>query len=141
MSNDDSLEPERKAYLMQNIMVSKYIVAQQRRMGALEGHVDAERNQLQQNQMLQLQGAGMLNRTSAAAVPGLPDGDRAADSATLRAPATNLGCELIQRTFQDVSAGILGCQHYQRKCQLVAPCCDKVFTCRYGGRTFKKQQQ
>lgn len=22
--------------------------------------------------------------------------------------------------------GVLGCQHYQRKCQLVAPCCNKV---------------
>ena len=24
-----------------------------------------------------------------------------------------------------------GCEHYKRKCQLVAPCCDKVYTCRF----------
>eukprot|EP00967_Tisochrysis_lutea_P106889 scaffold164297_cov19-Tisochrysis_lutea.AAC.2 len=32
VSADPNLEPGRKAYLIQNIMVSKYIVAQQRRM-------------------------------------------------------------------------------------------------------------
>jgi zinc finger-like protein len=32
VSNDPNLEPQRKAYLIQNIMVSRYIVAQQRRM-------------------------------------------------------------------------------------------------------------
>ena len=32
--NDDSLDQQRKAYLSQNIMASKYIVAQQRRMHA-----------------------------------------------------------------------------------------------------------
>jgi zinc finger-like protein len=32
VSNDPTLEPQRKAYLIQNIMVSRYIVAQQRRM-------------------------------------------------------------------------------------------------------------
>lgn len=31
------LEPQRKAYLMQNIMASRYIVAQQRRHGAIQG--------------------------------------------------------------------------------------------------------
>ncbi|GAB6032722.1 RING finger and CHY zinc finger domain-containing protein 1 [Chamberlinius hualienensis] len=25
----------------------------------------------------------------------------------------------------------LGCQHYQRKCQLVGPCCGRVYTCRF----------
>ncbi len=32
VSNDPNLEPQRKAYLIQNIMVSRYIVTQQRRM-------------------------------------------------------------------------------------------------------------
>ena len=35
MSNDPNLEPKRKAYLIQNLLVSKYIVAQQKRMGSL----------------------------------------------------------------------------------------------------------
>jgi zinc finger-like protein len=40
VSNDPNLEPQRKAYLIQNIMVSRYIVTQQRRMrteGSREG--------------------------------------------------------------------------------------------------------
>lgn len=32
MQSDSALDPERKAYLMQNIMASRYIVAQQRRL-------------------------------------------------------------------------------------------------------------
>jgi zinc finger-like protein len=39
VSNDPNLEPQRKAYLIQNIMVSRYIVAQQRRMGT-QGSAD-----------------------------------------------------------------------------------------------------
>ncbi|KAA6419094.1 MAG: hypothetical protein FRX49_10834 [Trebouxia sp. A1-2] len=37
MWSDSGLEPQRKAYLMQNIMASRYIVAQQRRHGAFQG--------------------------------------------------------------------------------------------------------
>ncbi|DBB01633.1 hypothetical protein WJX77_010630 [Trebouxia sp. C0004] len=37
MWSDPGLEPQRKAYLMQNIMASRYIVAQQRRHGAVQG--------------------------------------------------------------------------------------------------------
>lgn len=33
----------------------------------------------------------------------------------------------IEKTFHGPPAnGVLGCRHYQRKAQLVAPCCDKV---------------
>lgn len=40
VSNDPNLEPQRKAYLIQNIMVSRYIVSQQRRMRT-QGSMDA----------------------------------------------------------------------------------------------------
>ena len=28
------------------------------------------------------------------------------------------------------SSGELGCGHYKRKCKVVAPCCDRAYTCR-----------
>lgn len=34
------------------------------------------------------------------------------------------------RTYADAAAGVLGCKHYRRSAQLVAPCCGKVHTCR-----------
>jgi len=34
--------------------------------------------------------------------------------------------------LEDVKdAGYIGCQHYKRKCKLVAPCCDKIYSCRF----------
>ena len=35
-----------------------------------------------------------------------------------------------RRTYHDAAQGILGCKHYKRRTQLVAPCCNQVFTCR-----------
>ena len=37
IQNDTGLDSERKAYLMQNIMASRYIVAQQNRVNNLDG--------------------------------------------------------------------------------------------------------
>jgi hypothetical protein len=54
----------------------------------------------------------------------------AAAAAPAALPATSA---VIHRTFHNAATGVLGCQHYQRQCQLVAPCCNKIFTCRYGG--------
>ena len=28
------------------------------------------------------------------------------------------------------SPEVLGCSHYQRKCKLIAPCCDTAYNCR-----------
>ncbi|GIL78726.1 hypothetical protein Vretimale_373 [Volvox reticuliferus] len=112
VSNDSSLEPERKAYLMQNIMVSKYIVAQQHRMGHLTVEEGRQHLHRQENAARAL-GQG----TSAAGPTASPCAGSLADS-------------IIRRSFHDAAAGILGCKHYRRKCQLVAPCCGKIFTCR-----------
>ena len=35
-----------------------------------------------------------------------------------------------QPTYSDAGNGVLGCRHYRRRAQLVAPCCNKAFTCR-----------
>ncbi|KAL6750442.1 zinc-ribbon-domain-containing protein [Haematococcus lacustris] len=89
VSADPTLEPGRKAYLIQNIMVSKYIVAQQRRM----------------QQQAQRAGQPELHTAYTAAAH-------------------------VRRTFHDAAAGVLGCKHYKRRAQLVAPCCSRVVTCR-----------
>ncbi|KAI8089505.1 zinc-ribbon-domain-containing protein [Halteromyces radiatus] len=34
-------------------------------------------------------------------------------------------------SYQDKEKGIMGCQHYQRKCKLVAYCCGKIYSCRF----------
>lgn len=33
-------------------------------------------------------------------------------------------------TWHDREGGVLGCAHYARGAQLVAPCCGRVYTCR-----------
>ncbi|KAK9840584.1 hypothetical protein WJX81_003072 [Elliptochloris bilobata] len=75
--SDASLAAERKAYLMQNIMASRYIVAQQRRLAS--------------------------------------GGDSGKPT----------------RSYHNAERGVLGCPHYQRKCQVVAPCCGQVHACRF----------
>ncbi|CAO3620988.1 unnamed protein product [Cunninghamella blakesleeana] len=34
-------------------------------------------------------------------------------------------------SYHDQENGIMGCQHYQRKCKLQANCCGKIFSCRF----------
>lgn len=94
VSSDDSLEPDRKAYIIQWIMVSKYIVAQQR----LTSIQDQE--------------------TEEASSQGDPSAGKPTKTST------------DHKTYHCQATGVLGCQHYQRKCALVAPCCSQVFTCR-----------
>ncbi|GIL45357.1 hypothetical protein Vafri_2604 [Volvox africanus] len=125
VSNDSSLEPERKAYLMQNIMVSKYIVAQQRRMGNLNIEAGRELLHCQDAPRTLRQGTPAAGLT-ASACAGVAD-----DCATSCAAAVmTMADSAIHRSFHDATAGVLGCKHYRRKCQLVAPCCGKIFTCR-----------
>ncbi len=109
VSADPNLEPGRKAYLIQNIMVSRYIVAQQRRM---------------QREAQEQHGGG----DAAAAVEG-------AEAEALLPPPALGGAGggaggWPWRTFYDRQQGVLGCKHYRRKAQLVAPCCQRAYTCR-----------
>lgn len=76
ITGDPGLEPQRKNYLVQHIMASRYVVAQQMRLE--EAYAEPSVG---------------LNRTYAS-----PDE--------------------------------LGCAHYQRRCKVVAPCCNRTYTCR-----------
>jgi hypothetical protein len=156
VSNDPNLEPQRKAYLIQNIMVSRYIVAQQRRMqtggssagaaaagqmlpppvqhqhvhahahGHVDGsccHHDADRQQ-QQQQHVHAQQQQQQHNVQVQA------GSSSSSSAVVALQQQQQQQQPPVRTFADAAAGVLGCKHYRRSAQLVAPCCGKVFTCR-----------
>ncbi len=138
MSNDSSLEPERKAYLMQNIMVSKYIVAQQRRMGAAAagsgpsssaGGVSAPSSSTGGGACQHHAATAAATAITAAAQPA----EAAVAAAMQQQQQVGEGAAAFPasiRTYHNEAAGVLGCRHYQRKCQLVAPCCGQIHTCR-----------
>jgi len=33
-------------------------------------------------------------------------------------------------SYRDTGGLVFGCKHYKQNCKLVAPCCNKLFTCR-----------
>lgn len=74
VSSDPSLEPQRKSYLIQRILASKYITGRQRQ-----------------------------------------------STSETNAPF---------KSYHSKEDGILGCDHYRRKCALIAPCCKKIYVCR-----------
>lgn len=128
VSADPNLEPGRKSYLIQNIMVSKYIVAQQRRMRGELPHAAPAGN----SPATAADGAVMAGGTAAA--EGTAPGGAGAGAT---GPVVAVGGVLQQqqggmKTYHDAAKGILGCKHYRRRAQLVAPCCNNVFTCRCG---------
>ena len=90
--------------------VSRYIVSQQKRIrdaGAGSAASDP------------VEAAGRGRTGSAAEEDALGKAaDRSAEAA-----ASLASCRSYHGTPQD---GIFGCQHYQRKCHLIAPCCNKV---------------
>ena len=60
---------------------------------------------------------------------------REASLAIQLAAAARPSCFIVdederEATFADEEKGVLGWQHYQRGCRMVAPCCGKAFTCR-----------
>ncbi|XP_078164190.1 zinc finger protein BRUTUS-like isoform X1 [Carex rostrata] len=85
LARDTSLDPRRKAYLMQNLMTSPWIASQQKlpQKGNEENHEEE----------------GIMMACSP--------------------------------SYRDPQNKIFGCEHYKRNCKLVAPCCNKLFTCRF----------
>ncbi|KAF2931979.1 zinc finger protein BRUTUS isoform X1 [Oryza sativa Japonica Group] len=84
VSRDSTLDPRRKAYLIQNLMTSRWIAAQQK-----SPQPQSE------------------DRNGCTVLPGC--------------------CP----SYRDPENQIFGCEHYKRKCKLVAACCNKLFTCRF----------
>eukprot|EP00798_Chlamydomonas_sp_ICE-L_P000659 gene659-2094_t len=65
--------------------------------------------------------AGEGSPSSAATALQSPDGVQLQPASAVQAK--------VQQTFHETGSSVLGCQHYKRKCQLVAPCCNQAFTC------------
>ncbi|KAI8103324.1 hypothetical protein M9435_004663 [Picochlorum sp. BPE23] len=110
VSADDSLEPQRKAYLIQHLMASRYIVAQQKRNPVL----------------LKAKEHGMPSVTTVRP----HDTHRGSQQAATSPLANSSTPSECTKMYHDKEKGILGCKHYARNAMLVAPCCDKEFTCR-----------
>jgi len=51
------------------------------------------------------------------------------DNMNLDSPSADT--EYIMQTFQDPNQTVMGCEHYERKCMISAPCCDEFYTCRF----------
>ncbi|KAL4436350.1 hypothetical protein ABPG77_009912 [Micractinium sp. CCAP 211/92] len=149
VSNDPTLEPQRKAYLRQNIMASHYIVAQQRRMNSGSGGSSTAATPTS------LAAAGLQDKLSLRAAPQAgSSGVVSAAVATAQqqqqqqqqpSSEQQVQQERLQQQqqqhgprgrapalphYHNATEGILGCKHYRRRCMLVAPCCDKPFVCR-----------
>lgn len=122
VSTDDSLEPQRKAYLIQHLMASRYIVAQQKRNKVLEKN-------LVESFMHHAQSSNHLSSRD-------PMPDNHLDSKGIKVSTVyNESKEGIMRdgssqSFHDQARQVLGCKHYARKAKLIAPCCSKEYVCR-----------
>ena len=100
LSRDPDLDPRRRAYLLQNLMASKYIVAQQQRMTAGAGRQPQKQQQQQQEAQPGYQGE-------------LPLLDWIGPLCSV----------------PDCPPSPPGCPHYRRSCSIVASCCGRVHPC------------
>ncbi len=121
VSADDSIEPQRKAYLIQHLMASRYIVAQQRRNPALGTPPSVASNLSFDTHFGP--GGSTGGGIPGGSVPGM-------DGAGLVPGEDTEAAQISIKSFHDAERGILGCKHYARKAMLVAPCCDKEVVCR-----------
>ena len=107
LSADDSLAPQRKAYLIQHLMASRYIVAQQKRNS-------------------------VLNKNNS--IVSTPRGEDSAQPMAFASKHPNSSLNQIMdpkiTCFHNEKEGSLGCKHYSRKAMLIAPCCGKEYVCR-----------
>jgi zinc finger-like protein len=122
VSTDDSLEPQRKAYLIQHLMASRYIVAQQKRNKVLEKN-------LVESFMHHTQSSSHLSNRDPMPVCQL-------ESKSLEDSAVDSNAEKggildgDSKSFHNQAHQVLGCKHYARKAKLIAPCCNKEYVCR-----------
>ena len=153
VSADKTLEPQRKAYLIQHLMASRYIVAQQRRAALMSAGPSASATPTI---------AGKTEEGGVTATAGGGGGPSSFDQQTTTtkasnhqknadtsmrstAPKNNINnsiapdstgpfsspcMALSHRHYHDATAEILGCKHYRRRAMLVAPCCGGEYVCR-----------
>ena len=138
LSRDDSLAPERKAYLMQHLLAARWICAQQRakqlkeggkgenvasdggRQAAVNSAADCEES-ADGNCTNEIRGAPSPHTTEAALALAGASG----------VVSYHKGCDDVMVCQPVGSDTILGCKHYARKVRLVAACCGAAHVCRF----------
>jgi len=134
LSRDDSLAPERKAYLMQHLLAARWICAQQRVKKAkesgggggggvgLDGPPSTHGNNTPKTD-------GELSKGTAGEALALA-GTSLVASYRPSAEDDVLVCHAINGASQSQSQK-LGCKHYTRGARLVAACCGAAHVCRF----------
>jgi zinc finger protein-like protein len=135
LSADPALDASRRAYLVQHLMAARYVVAQQRRMAALQKQQREEEEEQQQAAAAAKAQQAATTTTTTTLPPLSREGQEGAAAAAAGAAAPARRCAPTKPLpphvgYHDVRLGVLGCQHYARAAKLVAPCCNRAFTCR-----------
>ncbi|KAK3247543.1 hypothetical protein CYMTET_42962 [Cymbomonas tetramitiformis] len=117
VQRDQALEPARKSYLIQNLLTTRWVVAQQRATQAEVPAVSAELAASKSS--AEWTGGDQVDG-------GAGEGSSAAGEGKPQAGAV---CKPY-RGYHDEGRGILGCKHYPRQCLVVAKCCGVLTSCR-----------
>jgi len=134
VSADPTLEPQRKAYLIQHLMASSYIVAQQRRMVAVSslGATPAATPRSSEHPPADHADHAACCGDGHVPAPSGSPGPTTVNvtSASQRDPG-GPAFRHSTKTENAPSARDLGCRHYRRNAVLIAPCCGGEFVCRF----------
>ncbi len=125
--NDPTLEPQRKSYIVQHIMTSRYIASQQRRMMDMYGISSGN-------------GGGVTGGNESGGTGGTVATDSVQPSAAIaeQQPAAAATTSSHHQhhpptshvTYHNPAARLKGCKHYQRGARIISPCCGREVTCR-----------
>ena len=142
LSRDDSLAPERKAYLMQHLLAARWICAQQRAKQLKKGEKGENVDTLDEagspgEKLAGADGAADAGVDGAAEKTGTAPPQDTAEAALALAGAPGLA-SYHKGASDDVvlcqpvgGEAVLGCKHYARKVRLVAACCGAAHVCRF----------
>lgn len=151
LNRDDTLAPSRKAYLMQNLLASRWITGNQRitenrmnledlniaRMNSTsaDSNENTNTNNNSENNMTTtaskisnflIRGGGIKSIKSTTPADN--------EQQQQHQPVVCYACPSESQSASEHNAsksGCLGCTHYHRKCKLVPECCNVPFTCRF----------
>lgn len=114
VSRDPTLDPRRKAYLIQNLL-TRFLL-----YGTLSATLSYKLKYIllitNEESCCCSRWIAAQQKSSQVSIDEQADGD------------VMPGCS---PSFRDADCQIFGCEHYKRNCKLLAACCNKLFTCRY----------
>ena len=151
LSRDDSLAPERKAYLMQHLLAARWICAQQRAKQLKKGEKGEAVADIVAGDGERLpdgaEGADGDDGADGGDGPGgtktgaLTPSDTAESALALAGASVLVSyhkggddevlCQPVGGVESKSDDAVLGCKHYARKVRLVAACCGAAHVCRF----------